>query len=208
MSEAALSVKRALCPCCKETIKGDALECKHCGASLTAGVYTVQEILVIAKKQKVLIWFVVASVVTWAAPAVGQIVVGLIGLVFVYQLASALKSSVAWLFALLMIIPAVNTIILLVLNSKATKALRSAHVRVGWLGAISSDLSDLIRAAPNLPVEGNTPAVPAIGPKVEAWRNYIIALDHENRLTELKRLEETNPAFHQQVAQALLRFTQ
>jgi hypothetical protein len=57
-----------------------------------------------------------------------------------YNLSKKLKLRLAWLWTILTIIPLVGLIVLLVINSKATSALRASGVRVGFLGANLSDL--------------------------------------------------------------------
>jgi hypothetical protein len=65
--------------------------------------------------------------------------VAIIYLVFVYQLATALKLR-AWLWCISMIIPFVGLLVLPWLNGKAVSALRSQGIAVGLLGAKKADL--------------------------------------------------------------------
>jgi hypothetical protein len=51
-----------------------------------------------------------------------------------YRTAKALGSGVAWLWALLMVIPCLNVITLLALSSKATRACKENGIAVGLLG--------------------------------------------------------------------------
>lgn len=66
--------------------------------------------------------------------AIVALVVGLVGLV---RLASGLGYSISWrvFLIVLMLIPLINIITLLVLNSRATKALRAGGYKVGLGGA-------------------------------------------------------------------------
>ena len=51
-----------------------------------------------------------------------------------YRTATALGSSVGWLWAIAMFVPCVNVVTLLVLSSKATQACRAAGIPVGFFG--------------------------------------------------------------------------
>ncbi len=63
---------------------------------------------------------------------------------FVYQLSTALFTpTVGILVGVLMFFPCVSLIALLVINQKATTALRSFRIRVGLFGASRNDLSKL-----------------------------------------------------------------
>lgn len=95
----------------------------------------------VGQAQRLLIWAVLASIVGWIAPY-GLYVAVPFQLYCVYKLAKALGlgtgASVFYLIA--MFIPLVSLICLLVLNSEATNFLRDAGIRVGLMGAKSSDL--------------------------------------------------------------------
>ncbi|MDD5657440.1 MAG: hypothetical protein PHF00_09335 [Elusimicrobia bacterium] len=70
---------------------------------------------------------------------------GLIGIVFVYQLAKAEKSSTPWLWALLQLcpIPIVSLVCQVILNLRATAILRKKGIRVGLMGGDSAQLEKL-----------------------------------------------------------------
>ena len=111
--------------------------------------YTNQEVLEIAKWQKALLWIILLLLLSYfllglkgIGPLIG-LVIAVVEIIFVYQLAMSLKESAAWLYAILMIIPFVSLIVLLMLSSRATAALRSRGVRVGLMGANGSDLDKL-----------------------------------------------------------------
>ena len=65
------------------------------------------------------------------------IVAAVVGLVGLFRLAAGMRYAVGWriLLAALMLIPLVGLITLLILNSRATKALRAGGYEVGLLGA-------------------------------------------------------------------------
>ena len=104
--------------------------------------FSNQEVFEIAKKQKAIIWLIIVSFAVFFFP-LAWIVVAIVNLVFVYQLAKALKLGGAWAWCVAQIIPLVSLITLLVLNSKATAAIRSKGVTVGLLGARKSELAKL-----------------------------------------------------------------
>ena len=65
----------------------------------------------------------------------GGLLATLVALVYYgYRTAEALGSSVAWLWAVGMLVPCVNVITLLALSSQATKACRENGIEVGLLG--------------------------------------------------------------------------
>lgn len=97
------------------------------------------EIANIAKWQKAIIWLVIASFIAFFIPQAFWIT-GIISLVFIYLLARALRSNVAWLYAVLGLIPLVGLIVLLVINNKATQTLKRRGIRVGLMGAKRSDI--------------------------------------------------------------------
>ncbi len=104
--------------------------------------YTNIEAYEVGKKQKAIMWLILASLIAFFIPY-ATFVVGIIGIVLVYQLAKAQKSSVAWLWALLQIIPVVSLICLLIINQKATSILKQKGVRVGLMGGDSTQLKNL-----------------------------------------------------------------
>ncbi len=103
--------------------------------------YTNAEVLAIAKKQKAIIWLILASLAAFVFPP-AWIVIAIVQIVFVYQLANALKLT-AWVWCIGMIIPLVSLLLLLVLNGKATTAIKSKGVTVGLMGANKVQLDKL-----------------------------------------------------------------
>jgi hypothetical protein len=108
--------------------------------------YNNAEILDIAKRQKTIIWLILLSIPAYIAAVVVPflpLVVGIISLLFIYQLAVALKETSPWLYVVLGLIPCVSVIALLVINSRATSALKTGGVHVGLMGARKADLQAL-----------------------------------------------------------------
>lgn len=98
----------------------------------------------VASGQKLVLWAVLLNLITYGLTyvigdialllGIGAIVLSLVGL---FKLASGLAYSTgaAIGFLILLFIPLIGLITLLVLNSKATKALRAAGYKVGLFGA-------------------------------------------------------------------------
>ena len=134
-----------------------------------------QELAEVARWQKWIIWLILCQILLvvtlvataaavpkpeeagTAAAAAGalmllitlvRVVLVVLSIYGVYKMAQALHYSIAWLYAVLMIVPLVGLICLLVLNSKATNVLTTNGVRVGFMGA---DAADLERAKANDP---------------------------------------------------------
>jgi hypothetical protein len=68
--------------------------------------------------------------------ALGVLVVGIVGTIFVFLLAMKVYSTVVGvLLGILTLVPCVGLIVLLVVNGKATAILRQNGIKVGLLGA-------------------------------------------------------------------------
>ena len=104
--------------------------------------YTNAEVVAVAKKQKAIIWLILASLTVFVFPP-AWIVITIVQMVFVYQFAKTLKLGAPWVWCIGMIIPFVSLILLLVLNAKATTAIRGKGVRVGLMGADKAQLDKL-----------------------------------------------------------------
>jgi len=104
--------------------------------------YTNAEVVAIAKKQKAIIWLILASLAAFVFPP-AWIVIAVVQILFVFQLVKALKLSAAWVWCIGMIIPLVSLLLLLVLNGKATTAIKGKGVRVGLMGADKAQLEKL-----------------------------------------------------------------
>lgn len=94
--------------------------------------------------QKLIIWAILLNILTYGLQYVIGNIAGLLfiavivlSLVGLFKLASGLGYSIASKigFIILLIIPLIGLITLLILNSKATQALRAAGYRVGLFGA-------------------------------------------------------------------------
>lgn len=105
------------------------------------------QILKVKSGQKMILWAIVLNFVAYGVAMAGlggvaiALIVNLVALVIsiwgLIRLCSGLGFSVVSivLLVILMIVPLVNLITLLILNSKATNALRAAGYSVGLMGA-------------------------------------------------------------------------
>ncbi len=105
--------------------------------------FTNPEVVEVGKRQKAIIWLILISIPAIFIPFT-SLVVGLISVYFIYKLAKAVKSSLAWLYIILGFLPLISLLALLHLNAKATRALREKGLKVGLMGASSSDLDNLL----------------------------------------------------------------
>jgi len=80
--------------------------------------------------------------VLYYAVLLGMLIVGIIGVVFVYRLAKALGRT-AWVYAVAALFPCISLITLLIINYAATQTLRQAGIHVGLMGARRADLERL-----------------------------------------------------------------
>ena len=103
-----------------------------------------QPIEKVASGQKLIIYAILVQFLTIGLQAAFGDIAGLVAIVAVimslvgmFRLASGLGSStgVKILLVILLLVPLVGLMTLLVLNSRATKALRNAGYKVGLLGA-------------------------------------------------------------------------
>ena len=102
--------------------------------------WTKQDLIEVATRQRVIIcWMIPICLVTSFIP----IVPAIIQIYFIYKLAVALRSSVAWLYIVLAFIPLVALISLLVINGKATKRLQQNGIKVGLMGARMEDFDKI-----------------------------------------------------------------
>lgn len=113
--------------------------------------YTRPELVVISRIQKHVLRLILVSLLvvlplivplppgldealTLAAlPAL--LLIGAIGAVLVYRLAKAIRCAAPWVYVAFAFIPYINTVTLLILNARATAALRANGVEVGLMGA-------------------------------------------------------------------------
>ncbi|MGH7976453.1 MAG: hypothetical protein ACREDS_12885 [Limisphaerales bacterium] len=117
-------------------------------------LFTDKEVIAIAKRQKAILWLIVAELVTFWIPLwipflmpFISILAGIIGIIFIYRLGKAVHSSAVWVYVVLAFIPLVGLVVLFILNNKATRILRQHQIHVGVMGARNKDLNKLIQSA-------------------------------------------------------------
>jgi hypothetical protein len=101
----------------------------------------------VAKSQKgilvCILIYIIAVVVRFFLPedlalilALGVLVVGIVAMVFVFQLAIKVYGTGAGiLLGILTLIPIIGLLVLLIINGKATRILKANGIKVGLLGA-------------------------------------------------------------------------
>ena len=104
--------------------------------------WTPEEILEVAKRQKMILWMIVISLATFLFPP-AIIVANIIQIYFIFKLAQAIRSPSAWIYIFLSCLPLVSLIALLYINGKATSILRKNQIKVGFMGADPSDLEKI-----------------------------------------------------------------
>jgi len=104
--------------------------------------YTVDDVIAIAKTQRIIIWLVIASLLEFVLPIV-FIILLLFKIIYVYCFIDELKLKDSWLWLVFLVVPLINIIMLLMLNSKATAAIKSKGVKVGIMGANKAQLAKL-----------------------------------------------------------------
>jgi hypothetical protein len=159
----------ALCPACHQglPVGGPPLVfCPHCGHNLDATpsvpgwVRQGVDLRMVARRQRLLLWFVLAALLAQFLAgtlppmhpllglAAGLVTVGvqITIVICVVQLLSALRLVVAVraLYIVLLLVPCAGIITLLVVNHQATAALRRAGLRVGFMGVKDEDLTRLL----------------------------------------------------------------
>ena len=68
--------------------------------------------------------------------SLGFIFIALCSAVLLYRLGTALDDPAPWLYAVLSLMPGINTAVLLILNLRATAALKKHGIQVGVMGAL------------------------------------------------------------------------
>lgn len=110
--------------------------------------YRNDQILEIARCQKAIIWLILVSIPGYVASLVIPmlpLLITLISLVFIFRMAVALEVYAPWLYVLFGLIPLINLVALLVINGRATTALRTHGVEVGVMGAKREGLQSLAK---------------------------------------------------------------
>lgn len=156
---------RRACPMCGEMIVATAAKCRYCGEVLDSdlrksgksrsgrrGKTVQQDVKTIAKHQKALIICILIQIAAFCVQlgvppqlrpivSLAYLVTSLAATVFVFMLAMKLYSTGMGIFlGILSLIPCLGLLILLMVNSKATTALKESGIKVGFLGAKLSDL--------------------------------------------------------------------
>jgi predicted RNA-binding Zn-ribbon protein involved in translation (DUF1610 family) len=153
------------CPSCGNPLgetRGPLSICPFCGGSLAPpprafDPHTGVNLLVVAKRQRLLIWYVLALLIIQILPAFttnlpssplldvgivlfvwGMLILIVIGVVRLHR---AMGTSVLMcvIGALMMLIPIVSLIFLLIANRRATRLLRNAGLKVGLMGVQDKD---------------------------------------------------------------------
>lgn len=110
--------------------------------------YTSSQLREIAKYQRLVLWSVLAnllSIFVISIQGLGvliSIALAVFQIYSLYKLANSLKESTVSiaLFIIGLFIPLVGLLVLLYINSKATKALQNAGIKVGLMGANPDDI--------------------------------------------------------------------
>ena len=100
--------------------------------------WTKPDLIEVAKYQKYIQWLVLARLMSMFMPY-STIVTTVIGIYFIYRLAAALRSTVAWLYIIVAFIPLFGLLALLHLVVSAIKILRAHGIRVSVMGAKMED---------------------------------------------------------------------
>ncbi|MBP5586974.1 MAG: hypothetical protein J6Y92_11555 [Lentisphaeria bacterium] len=111
--------------------------------------FTKEQIIAIAKNQKYVLIFLLFRIISYllmcgmAGNVLEQLfrllalMFSILTVIFFVKLMIALKTAAVWVVirAVLSFIPIIGLVVLLVVNSKATKVLKSAGIEIGLLGA-------------------------------------------------------------------------
>jgi hypothetical protein len=147
------------CPSCRQTFEGvvDPLGvCPLCGGSLAPPPQTFDQaagidLRQVAKRQRALLWYILASLTIqlWfiipivSLPPIADVAIAIIFwvvqifiIIGVVRLLAAMSVHIIWriLYIVLLFAPCINLLVLLVINRRATRALRNAGLRVGLMG--------------------------------------------------------------------------
>jgi len=138
------------------------------------------EVLEVARHQKRILWLLLISIPVVIGAvclrAIGSssalilavsvlilaavVLIGIIATLSVYRLAKALEVACPWLYVVCAFIPYVSTVTLLVINLRATAALKRRGIRVGLMGADTRDVENLKLAAQPGAAPNGGPAKP------------------------------------------------
>jgi hypothetical protein len=143
----------AVCAACKPVQLQKLKE----GLVADGGTERLESLLRVAKAQKGVTWCILVLLLLYGGslagmssgiPAASILMLGVLvvlpfQLIYVYRLASALEMGVPLLWVVGMFLSCIGLILLLILSTKATKALREAGFKVGLMGA---NLAEIERA--------------------------------------------------------------
>lgn len=87
--------------------------------------------------------WVPATHVTIGLIGAAFILIGIMGAILIHHLARALEEPFPWLYVACAFLPYINTVTLLLVNAKATAALKARGIEVGLMGVNQSDLKRL-----------------------------------------------------------------
>lgn len=158
-----------VCPACQQRVAQappGAGHCPACGHDFSqvppqpAWLAHGMDLRMVARRQRLLLWFVLAQVIASGAPFVAgnlhplvplallplQLAVQILIVVGVIQMLAALRTHilVRILYILLLFVPCISLLMLLLANGHATRALRKAGLRVGLMGVKDEDLLRLL----------------------------------------------------------------
>ena len=116
--------------------------------------FSKEQIIAIAKNQKFVLIFLLFRIISYllcgmAGDALGPLfsllvlVFSILTVIFFVKLMMALRIATIWVVvrAVLSFLPIIGLVVLLVVNSKATKVLKSTGIEIGLLGASKSTIS-------------------------------------------------------------------
>ena len=129
--------------------------------------YTLAEVLAIAKGQRAVLWCILGNIVCFLFfMAIGAVLpeeiagfvvlpffLGFIALViaqiaFIYRLSCALRKGIPVLWTIGVLIPVLSLVIMLVLSSEATRAIRAEGFKVGLMGADTDEIEARLATQP------------------------------------------------------------
>jgi|GEM_PF-1549694 len=108
--------------------------------------FTNQELYIIGKKQKLVIWLILLALVSSFFYPI-SIIVGIVYIFQAYALTKALKYKNPVLWAIAIFIPIVSPVCLLIISTSATRVLRSKGIKVGFMGVNKNQLNDLYQSS-------------------------------------------------------------
>jgi hypothetical protein len=146
-----------ICRNCKKLNDSLALVCGGCGSNLddcdivgdgtdrlstAREQWTKADLMEVANRQKSIMWMILISLVAAFIPF-ATIVTAIIQIFFIYKLATAVRSSAAWVYIILSFVPLIGLLALLHINGKAMTILRTNGVKVGLMGARMDDFNKI-----------------------------------------------------------------